>query len=194
MNEPSYLGSFMGRLSSTEEFTPPITRDQAKAQGLKVFQSKYYCRRSSKHGALRLTSSNKCAKCAELERSIEKDLRAKVMDKLMDEATRLVLKQSRAILANARKEAEDIIKAAQREAMDSAKMLEKAKATREANKAQAAASRAEVVTQPKGPEGIEAPPWDEPPRSGTQEAPQVAPQSDDMSDQGGGRARQMRRA
>lgn len=54
MSESSYLGSLMGSPSDTEEFTPPITRDQAKARGLKVFQSRYYCRRSSKHGALKV--------------------------------------------------------------------------------------------------------------------------------------------
>ena len=58
--------------------------------------------------------------------------------------------------------------------MDKAKMLEKAKATREAK---AAASQREVVTQPEGPQtaqvGLDVAPWDEPgdvPREGLQTA------------------------
>lgn len=199
MSESSYLGGLMGHLPDTEEFTPPITRDQAKAQGLKVYKSKHYCRRSSKHGALKVTRNNQCVQCAELERSIEADLRAKVMDKLRAEVERKMRKQSEVILADARKEAEDILKAALREATNKAKMLEKAKATREAKKALAAASshagalKVEVVTQPEGPQtaqaGPEVAPWDEPvsmaqPRNGTQEAPQRALEGDGLSDQG----------
>lgn len=187
MSESSYLGSLMGSLSDTEEFTPPITRDQAKAQGLKVYQSRSYCRKSSKHGALKVTRTNQCVQCAELERNLEKDLRAKVMDKLKAEAERKALRQAAAILADARKQAEDILKAALREAMDKAKMLEKAKATREAKKAQAAVAQAEMVTQPEGPQtaqvGPEVAPWDEP-VSMAQEAPQRTLEGDGLSDQG----------
>lgn len=193
MSESSYLGGLMGHLPSTEDFTPPITRDQAKAQGLKVYQSRHYCRRSSKHGALKLTRTNQCVQCAELERSIEADLRAKVMDKLKAEAERAALrtagKQAEAILADARKQAADIIKTAQREATDKAKMLEKAKATREARKAQAAASshagalKVEVVTEPEGLQAIEAPTWDEP-LPVAQDGPQMAPGSAGQADQG----------
>lgn len=189
MSEPRYLGGLMDFLPSTEDYTPPITRDQAKAQWLKVFQSRAYCRRSSKHGALRLTRTNQCVQCAELERNIEADLKDKVMDKLKAEAMRKVQKQAEAILADAHRQAADIIKTAQREAMDKAKMLEKAKATREARKAQAAASshagalKGEVVMQPKGPQAIEAPPWDEP-LPVAQEGPQMAPGGDGQADQG----------
>ena len=88
------------------------------------------------------------------------------------------LKQVSVILADARKQAEDILKAAHREAMDKAKMLEKAKATREARKAKAAASQREVVTQPAGPQtaqvGPEVAPWDEP-MPMPEGAPQGAP-------------------
>lgn len=193
MSESRYLGTLMGSPSADEEFTPPITHDQAKAQGLKVYQSRYYCRRSSKHGALKVTRTNQCVQCAELERNLEKDLRAKVMDKLKAEAERKALRQAAAILADARKQAEDILKAALREAMDKAKMLEKAKATREARKAQAAASshagalKVEVVTQPEGPQtaeaGPEVAPWDEP-VSMAQEAPQRVLEGDGLPDQG----------
>lgn len=187
MSESRYLGSLMGSPSVDEEFTPPITHDQAKAQGLKVYQSRYYCRRSSKHGALKVTRTNQCVQCAELERNIEADLRAKVMDKLKAEAERKALRQAAAILADAHRQAADIIKAAQKEAMDKAKMLEKAKATREAKKAQAAVAQAEVVTQPEGPQtaqvGPEVAPWDEP-VSMAQEAPQRALEGDGLSDQG----------
>lgn len=193
MSESSYLGNLMGGLSTTEEFTPPITHAQAKAQGLKAYQSRAYCRRSSKHGALRLTKSNQCVQCAELERNLEKDLRATVMDKLKAEAERKALRQVSVILADAHRQAADIIKAAQKEAMDKAKMLEKAKATREARKAQAAvtshagALKAEVVTLPEGPQtaqvGPEVAPWNEP-GDMAQEAPQMAPGDDGLSDQG----------
>jgi hypothetical protein len=190
MSESSYLGSLMGNLPSSRGSDPPITRDQAKAQGLKVYPSQYHCRRSSKHGALRLVSNNKCVQCVELERNIAKDLRAKFMDKLKAEAERSALrkiqKQAEVILADAQRQAEDILKAARREAMDKAKMLEKAKATREARKAQAAATsqagaaKVEVVTQPEQPQAIEVPPWDEPvpitQPSCTQEGPQMAPE------------------
>lgn len=193
MSESSYLGSLMGNLPSSRGSGPPMTRTEAKAQGLKVYPSQSYCRRSSKHGALKLTSSNKCVQCDELERSIEKDLRAKCMDKLKAEAERSALKKVAAILADAHRQAADIIKAAQKEAMDKAKMLEKAKATREARKTQAAASgqagaiQVEAVTQPEGPQtaqvGPEVAPWDEPgdmPQGG----PQMAPGGDGLSDQG----------
>ena len=174
-----------------------MTRTEAKAQGMKVYPSQYHCRRSSKHGALKLTSSNKCVQCDELERSIEKDLRAKFMDKLKAEAERTALrkiqKQAEAILADAQKQADDILKAARREAMYRAKMLEKAKATREARKAQAAASshaealKVGAVTQPEGPQatqvGPEVAPWDELVPM-PHEAPQRAPEGDGLSGQG----------
>lgn len=105
MSDSSYLGGLMGSLRPTEEFTLPITRDQAKAQGLKVYQSRAYCRMSSKHGAIRLVSSNQCVQCVELERNLEKDLRAKVMDKLKAEAEKKALKQVSVILADARRQA-----------------------------------------------------------------------------------------
>ncbi|TAK83328.1 MAG: hypothetical protein EPO09_21290 [Aquabacterium sp.] len=189
MSEASYLGNLMGNLPSSRGSGPPMTRTEAKAQGLKVYPSQYHCSRSAKHGALRLVSSNKCVQCDELERSIEKDLRAKFMDKLKAEAERKALKKVSVILADAHKQAADIIKAAQKEAMDRAKMLEKAKATREARKAQAAASQAgapkvEVVTQPEGPQAIEVPPWDEP-STEAQEGPQMATDGDGLTDQGG---------
>lgn len=114
----------------------------------------------------------------EPERDIEKGLREKFMDKLRAEAERKVLKQMSVILADAHRQAADIIKAAQCEAMDRAKMPEKAKATREARKAQAVASQAgalkvEVLTQPTGQQAIEVPPWDEP-STEAQEGPQMA--------------------
>lgn len=193
MSESSYLGSLMGNLPTPRGSAPPMTRTEAKAQGLKVYPSQYHCRKSSKHGALKLTSSNKCAQCDELERSIEKDLRAKCMDKLKAEAERKALKKVAGILADAHRQAADIIKAAQKEAMDKAKMLEKAKATREARKAQAAvtshagALKAEVVIQPEGPQtaqvGPEAAPWDEP-GDMPQAAPQMAQGGGALSDQG----------
>jgi hypothetical protein len=78
--------------------------------------------------------------------------------------------------------------------MDRAKMLEKAKATREARKALAAAPshagalKVEVVTQPEGPQtaqvGPEIAPWDDP-VSMPQEAPQRALEGDDLSGEGG---------
>jgi len=203
MSESSYLGNLMSNLPSSRGSGPPMSRTEAKAQGLKVYPSQYHCRRSSKHGALKLTSSNQCVQCAELERSIEKDLRAKVMDKLNAEAERSALrkvqKQAEVILTDAQRQADDILKAARREAMDKAKMLEKAKATREARKAQAAASspagvlKVEVVTQPEGPQttqvGPEVAPWDEPvsipqPHSGAQEAPQRALDGDGLLEDG----------
>ena len=135
MNEPTSVGQLMDPLPYNHRPSLPITREEARAQGLKSFPSWHPCRRSSKHGNVRLTSSNRCQACAEAERDLTKQLRSQVMDRLKAEAMRKVQKQAQAILEDARREATDIIKSAQREANDKAKMLEKAKATREAKKA-----------------------------------------------------------
>lgn len=123
----------------------PIARSEAKALGLKVYPSRSYCRRSSKHDNMRRVSSNQCVQCAELEARLMQDLKAAVMDKLRAEVERKVRREMAALIADAEKQAAAILKDAQREAMDRAKQLEKAQATRAANKATA---EAKALTAP----------------------------------------------
>lgn len=130
-------------MSTTHNATPyPMTNREAKAQGLKVFPSWTSCRKAPKHGNLRLTTSNRCATCAQMEADIKRDLRAKVGERLKAQADRQAMKRVAQALADAQRKAQAIIKAAEREAMDKVKMQERAKATREANKAKSAAQAA----------------------------------------------------
>lgn len=144
--------------------TYPMTRNEARAQGLKVFPSWTACRKSSNHGTLRLAASNRCAACAQMEADIKRDLRAKLEKRLKDQADRQAMKRVAQTLVDAQKEATAIIKAAEKEAMDKVKMQERAKATREANKARKAAAAS--APQPPAPEAITGPsvddacPWD----------------------------------
>jgi hypothetical protein len=144
MSHPGSLVPLMAGLPptkvDTEAVPMPMDRSKAKALGLKVYPSHTYCRRSSKHDNMRRVSNNQCVQCAELEARFEQDMRAKVLDKLKAEAERKVRKEMAALIADAEKQAAAILKDAQREAMDKAKQLEKAKATREANKAAKAAA------------------------------------------------------
>jgi len=143
----------------------PMTRTQAKAEGLKVYPSRTRCTKSDKHGNLRLTLSNRCVQCVELERAYEADLRATAMDKLRAEVERKLRKEMKAEIAEAHREARAIIQDAQREASDKAKMLAKAQATREARRLAALAAR-QGPARPS--EGASAPcssvdasaPWD----------------------------------
>lgn len=132
----------MVRLPAPSGSDLPMTRDEAKARGLKVFPAWVHCRKSSKHGNLRVTSSNRCAACAQLEADITRDLRTKLKGRLQEEAERRVRKQLAQQIADVTREAQDILRAAQRQAMDRARMLEKAQATRAANKAKKAAEAA----------------------------------------------------
>ncbi len=143
----------------------PMDRSEAKALGLQVYPSKAYCRRSSKHGNLRRVSSNQCIQCAELETRLEQDMRAKVLDKLRAEVERKVRRELAALIADAEKQAAAILKDAQREAMDKAKQLEKAKATREANRAAKAGAAPTPSVKPVEPvagplEASVGPPWE----------------------------------
>lgn len=140
-----------------------MTREEARAQGLKVFPSWTACRKSSKHGTLRLATSNRCAACVQLEADIKRDLRAKLGERLKAQADRQAMKRAAQTLADAQREALEIIKAAEKEAMDKVKMLERAKATREANKAKWAAASAQqkhVSALALQPSVGDACPWD----------------------------------
>jgi hypothetical protein len=85
-------------------------------------------------------------------------LRGRVMDKLRAEARRQVERQTRVLMNEAQREAADIVKAAQREANNKARMLEKAKTTREARRAQKAVQAADTDARP--PALPDAPPWE----------------------------------
>jgi hypothetical protein len=154
--------------------SPPMDRSQAKALGLKVYPSWAYCKRSSKHGSLREASSNACVQCVELEANLMKDLRASAMDKLRAEAERKVRRELNALIAGAEKQAADILKAAQREAMDKAKQLERAKATREAKKAAKALAAPTPSAEPVEPmvDALEA--FMGPPREGPEDGPETS--------------------
>lgn len=141
----------MVRLPAPSESDLPMTRDEAKARGLKVFPAWVHCRKSSKHGNLRVTSSNRCAACAQLEADITRDRQAKLKGRLQREAERQVRKQLAQEIADAKQEAQNILRAAQREAIDRARMLEKAQATRAANKAKKAAEATSKATQAPPP-------------------------------------------
>jgi uncharacterized protein YlxW (UPF0749 family) len=141
-----------------------MLRSQAKALGLKVYRGMTPCRVSSKHGYLRLTHSNKCAACGQQVREREADLRATQLDKLRAEVERKLRREMAAQLTQAHKQAQDILKDARREAMDKARMLEKAHATRAVRKAATEAPRAPTgpVVVPQFQDGgdPEAAPWD----------------------------------
>lgn len=143
---------------------PPMLWSKAKALGLKVYRGTTPCRKSDKHGYLRLTSSNKCAACTQQAKDMEAVLRATVMDKLKVEVERKLRREMAAEIAMAHRQAKDIIKAAQREALDKAKHLEKVRASRAAKKAAKevpGASPGLVVNpQVEGDDDPEAAPWD----------------------------------
>ncbi|MBH1985870.1 MAG: hypothetical protein I8H76_00920 [Burkholderiales bacterium] len=141
-----------------------MTNKEAKAQRLKVFPSWIVCRKAPKHGNLRLTTSNRCATCAQIEADIKRELRAKLGERLKAQADRQAMKRVAQTLADAHREAAEIIKAAEKEAMDKVKMQERAKATRETNKAkrvaQATAQQKPVPTRELQPSADDSCPWD----------------------------------
>lgn len=109
----------------------PMSRPEAKAQGLKVFPAWAPCSKSSKHGNLRLTASNRCVKCVELEQSFEADLRAKAMDTIKAAVMRELRREMKNEIAKAHREAKAIVQAAERES----KSLKKVQAGRQATRA-----------------------------------------------------------
>lgn len=117
----------------------PMSRKEAKVQGLTVFPSWWPCRIRG-HGNMRRTSDNKCIGCIEAARELKAAIRERVLDQLKHEAMRKVAKEAAALVAEAEREAKGILTRAKREASDRARMLEKAKATREARKAAKASS------------------------------------------------------
>ncbi len=161
MSSPADAGSLMDSLPIPNGDAFPMSRAEAKAKGLKVFLSMYRCRMSSKHSQWRVVSSNRCTDCVELETNLRKDLKASLIDRLRAEAERKVRKEMASLLADAERQARDIIRAAEKVATDRAKVLEKVQATRAANRARKAAGAAH------------APPWE-----GPEEAPS-APIVDD---------------
>lgn len=162
MSSPVHTGSFVDSLPTPQGDAFPMTRDEAKAKGLRVFLSKYRCLRSSKHGQWRLVSSNRCADCVELEANLRKDLKASVMDRLRAEAERKVRKEMASMIAEAERQARDIIKAAEKVAMGRAKVLEKAKATLAANRAKKAAEAAAMGSNGAAAGAVHAPRWEGP--------------------------------
>lgn len=80
MSHPGSLVPLMVSLPSikgaTEAVPLPMDRSEAKALGLKVYPSRTYCRRSSKHDNMRRVSNNQCVQCADLEARLMQDLRA----------------------------------------------------------------------------------------------------------------------
>lgn len=138
MSSTTPVGSLMDRLPAPSGYDHPMTRDQAKAAGLKVYPAWVHCRRSSKHGNIRVTSSNRCAACVQLEANLTRDLRARLKDRLKEDAERQVLKRMAERIAEAERQARDIIRAAEKEAANKVRMQERAKAAREARKARAA--------------------------------------------------------
>jgi hypothetical protein len=143
---------------------PPMLWSKAKALGLKVYRGTTPCRKSDKHGYLRLTASNKCAACVQRAKGMEADLRATSMDKLKDEVRREIRKELAAEIAKAHRLAKEILKAAQQEALDTAKHLEKVQASRAKRKAAKEALEASpgpvVSPQVQGDDDPEVAPWD----------------------------------
>jgi hypothetical protein len=164
MSGPTSVDGLMVSLPTPRDDDPPMLRSQAKALGLKVYRGMTPCRVSSKHGYLRLTYSNKCAACGQQAKEREADLRATQMDKLRAEMERKLRREMAAELAQAHKQAQDILREARREAMEKARTLEKAQATRAAKKAATEAPRAPtgpmVVPQFQDGGDPEAAPWD----------------------------------
>lgn len=169
MSSPVHTGSLMDSLPTPQGDTRPMTRAEAKTKGLRVFLSKYRCLRSSKHGQWRVVSSNRCADCVELEANLLKDLKASVMDRLRAEAERKVRKEMASLIAEAERQARDIVKAAEKVSMDRAKVLEKAQATRAANRAKKAVEAAAMGPSGSAAGAAYAPPWE-----GPEEAPSAS--------------------
>lgn len=175
MRGPAIADSLMDSLPTPKGDTHPMSRAEAKAKGLRVFLSMYRCRMSSKHSQWRVVSSNRCTECVELEASLRKDLKASLIDRLRAEAERKVRKDMASLLADAERQARDIVRAAEKVATDRAKLLEKAQAARAATRARKAAEAA--AAGPSGPAdgAAHAPPWESP-----EEAPS-APIVDDSA-------------
>lgn len=166
MRGPANADSLMDSLPTPKGDTHPMSRAEAKAKGLRVFLSMYRCRMSSKHSRWRVVSSNRCTDCAELEANLRKDLKASLLDRLRAEAERKVRKEMASLLADAERQARDIVKAAEKVATDRAKVLEKVQATRAANRARKAAEAAAMGPIGQAAGVAHAPPWD-----GPEEAP-----------------------
>lgn len=162
MSSPANASALMDSLPTLQGSAFPMTRDEAKAKGLRVFLSMYHCRKSSKHGQWRVVSSNRCADCVELEATLRKDLKASVMDRLRAEAERKVRREMASLIAEAERQARDIVKAAEKVAMDRAKLLEKAQATRAANRTKKATEAAAVGSSEPAAGAAHAPPWEGP--------------------------------
>lgn len=173
MSSPIHTGSLMDSLPTPQGDAFPMTRAEAKAKGLKVFLSMYRCRKSSKHGHWRVVSSNRCTDCVDLEATLRKDLKASLIDRLRTEAERKVRKEMASLLADAERQARDIIKAAEKVAMGRATVLEKAQATRAANRAKKTAEAAAMGSNGVAPGAAHAPPWE-----GREEAPSAFSEDD----------------
>lgn len=169
MSAPAKADSLMDSLPTPKRDTHPMSRAEAKAKGLRVFLSMYRCRMSSKHSQWRVVSSNRCTECVELEANLRKDLKDSLIDRLRAESERKIRKEMASLLADAERQARDIVKAAEKVATDRAKVLERIQATRAANRARKAAEAA--AAGPSSP--IHALPWE-----GTAEA-RSAPIVDD---------------
>jgi hypothetical protein len=144
-----------------------MLRSQAKALGLTVYRGMAPCRVSDRHGYLRLTLNNKCAACAQCDKERDANLRTSSWDRIKAEALRELRREMAAEIAAAHRQARAILKEAASEAMDKAKMLEKAQATRAARKAAKEATEpppAPVVCLPDEVDtdldGVDVAPWD----------------------------------
>ncbi|WP_022982008.1 hypothetical protein [Ideonella sp. B508-1] len=148
-----------------------MRRKEARALGLKVYQSAFGCTRDG--GRLRTTFRNQCVVCLEKERQQRKAIADRAKAQTLKTARAGILRE---LAAEQRKQAKAEEKAAKLAALRAEKEAaerERRKAQRAANKAAAqalcvAAQEAQEsspvgspqLVPPCAPEGLEVPPWE----------------------------------
>jgi hypothetical protein len=162
---------------------PPISKDEAKTQGLKVFPSMYGCRRPG-HGNLRRTHDNQCVRCLAVLAEEKDKLKAKAREEIKAEVKREILAEMRAAQKAAQMAEMERLKYAAKADRDAARKQRKA----DRAKAKAAETRAAKKAARLAAEGLDIAPWDEPagpPQVATVEPPDDSPVDDWEDDPNG---------
>lgn len=147
-----------------------MSREEAKAQGLKVFHSWQHCK-VSHHGNLKRTNDSRCMACLQVEHDYIERIKANSLEKLREQIRREVLqdirREQKAAEAAQLRQEKEAKKAAEKEAREQQhKQAKRAqqKAAREAAKASShipLAGEQDVNHEaPIGPPDDASAPWD----------------------------------
>lgn len=174
MNKGTPLDSANMEDSASDLPPVPISREKAKAQGLKVFPSWQPCKLKG-HGNMRRTHDGQCVACLKVQHDYLEKVKAEGLEELKAQIRREVIRdlkreQKAAEVERLRQEKEEAkaLAKAQREQEKKLAKLAKARAEREALKAaQTASSQPPIHKQsaaclgsPDGLGGPDAAPWE----------------------------------